>query len=81
MNKRKEKVSRLAQTFAMRIKFERERRGFSQEKLAKFAGIGRSTISQIEGMICSPSLDVVEKISRALGYSPSELISDVQILM
>ena len=81
MKRRKQKISRLSQTFAMRLKFERERRGFSQEKLAKFAGIGRSTISQIEGLVSSPSLDIVEKISRALGYSPSELISDVQILM
>jgi len=81
MNKRKDKVSRLAQKFAMRIKFERERRGISQDKLAKFAGVGHSTISQIEGLICSPSLDVVEKISRALGYSPSELIADEQIIM
>ncbi len=81
MNKRKEKVSRLAQKFAMRVKFERERRGFSQEKLAKFAGVGHSTISQIEGLVCSPSLDIVEKISRALGYSPFELIADEQIIM
>ena len=64
MIRRKEKVSRLAQTFAMRVKFERERRGFSQEKLAKFAGIGRSTLSQIEGLVCSPSLDIVEKMFR-----------------
>ncbi len=81
MQKRKEKVSRLAQKFAMRVKFERERRGFSQDKLAKFSGVGHSTISQIESLISSPSLDVVEKISRALGYSPAELISDEQVLM
>jgi len=81
MIRRKEKVSRLAQTFAMRVKFERERRGISQEKLAKFAGIGRSTLSQIESLVSSPSLDVVEKLSKALGYTPSELISDVQVLM
>ena len=81
MIKRKEKVSRLAQTFAMRIKYERERRGLSQEKLAKFAGIGRSTLSQIESLVCSPSLDIVEKISRALGYTASELVSEIQILM
>lgn len=81
MNRRKDKVSRLAQKFAMRIKFERERRGFSQAKLANFAGIGRSTVSQIEGLVSSPSLDVVEKISKALGYSPYELIADEQIVM
>ena len=79
MKKRSEKVSLLAQKFAMRIKFERLRRGFSQEKLSQFTGIGKSTLSQIEGQLCSPSLDVVEKISKALGYSPAELISDEQI--
>lgn len=81
VKKRKEKVSRLTQKFAMRIKFERIRRGFSQEKLAKFAGIGKSTLSQIEGQLCSPTLDVVEKISRALGYSTAELISDEQMFI
>ena len=81
MQKRKYKVSRLAQKFAMRIRFERERRGFSQEKLAKFSGVGRSTISQIEGLVSSPTLDVVEKLSKALGYSPYELIADEQIVM
>ncbi len=81
MKKRTEKISRLAQTFAMRIKFERHRRGFSQEQLAKFAGIGKSTLSQIEGQLCSPTLDVVERISRALGYSASELMSDEQLFI
>ena len=81
MKKRTEKISRLAQTFAMRRKFERPRRGFSQEQLAKFAGIGKSTLSQIEGQLCSPTLDVVERISRALGYSASELMSDEQLFI
>lgn len=81
MKKRTEKISRLAQRFAMRIKFERHRRGFSQEQLAKFAGIGKSTLSQIEGQLCSPTLDVVERISRALGYSASELMSDEQLFI
>ena len=81
MKKRTKKISRLAQEFAMRIKFERIRRGFSQENLALFAGIGKSTLAQIEGQLSSPTLDVVEKISRALGYSPAELISDEQIFI
>ena len=66
-------ISTLTQKFSTRIKFERVKRNYSQEKLAELAGIGRATLTQIEAKKSSPTLDIVEKIANALGYEPYEL--------
>lgn len=55
-------ISTLAKKFATRVRFERIKRKFSQEKLAELAGIGRSTLTQIEAQTSSPTLDIVEKL-------------------
>ena len=67
-------ISTLAKKFATRVRFERIKRKFSQEKLAELAGIGRSTLTQIEAQTASPTLDIVEKIASALGFEPYELL-------
>lgn len=67
-------ISTLAKKFATRVRFERIKRRYSQEKLAELAGIGRSTLTQIEAQTSSPTLDVVEKIANALQYEPYELL-------
>ncbi len=67
-------IQTLANKFAIRIRFERIKRRYSQEKLAELAGIGRSTLTQIEAQTSSPTLDVVEKLAKALEYEPFELL-------
>lgn len=67
-------ISTLARKFATRVRFERIKRKYSQEKLAELAGIGRSTLTQIEAQTSSPTLDIVEKIVSALGFEPYELL-------
>lgn len=67
-------ISTLARKFATRVRFERIKRKYSQEKLAELAGIGRSTLTQIEAQTSSPTLDIVEKIASALGFEPYELL-------
>ena len=67
-------ISTLAKKFATRVRFERIKHKFSQEKLAELAGIGRSTLTQIEAQTSSPTLDIVEKIASALGFEPYELL-------
>ncbi len=67
-------ISTLAKKFATRVRFERIKRKYSQEKLAELAGIGRSTLTQIEAQTSSPTLDIVEKIASALGFEPYELL-------
>ena len=66
-------ISTLAIKFSKRVRFERIMRRYSQEKLAELAGIGRSTLTQIEAQTSSPTLDIVEKIAKALGFEPYEL--------
>ncbi|HEX7343167.1 MAG TPA: helix-turn-helix domain-containing protein [bacterium] len=48
----------------------------SQEELAGAAGINRTYLSQLENGHSSPTLDVLGKIARALGMSPTELLAD-----
>ena len=67
-------ISTLARKFATRVRFDRIKRKYSQEKLAELAGIGRSTLTQIEAQTSSPTLDIVEKIASALGFEPYELL-------
>ena len=67
-------ISTLAKKFSTRIRFERIKRRYSQEKLAEMAGIGRSTLTQLEAHSSSPTLDIVEKLAKALGYEPYELL-------
>ena len=66
-------ISTLAQKFATRVRFERIKNRYSQEKLAELAGSGRTTLTQIEAQTSSPTLDIVEKIAKALGFEPYEL--------
>ncbi len=67
-------ISTLAKKFATRIRFERIKRRYSQERLAELAGIGRSTLTQIEAQMSSPTLDIVEKLAFALEFEPYELL-------
>ncbi len=64
----------LSKKFGIRIKFERIKRNWSQEQLAEKADIGRTTVTNIERNLSSPTLDIVEKIAAALGYEPYELL-------
>ncbi len=71
MNAEKEN---LTYKFGKRIKFERIKRDLSQEDLAELANTANTTISAIERGISSPTLDMVEKLAKALGYEPYELL-------
>lgn len=64
-------------TVATRLRALRERRGLSQNQLAIRAEIGNSTISRIEaGVIVSPGVDVLRKLSGALGVDLSEITGE-----
>ncbi len=67
-------ISTLSRKFGIRIKFERIKRNWSQEKLAEEAGIGRTTLTNIERNLSSTTLDVVEKLATAFNYEPYELL-------
>lgn len=51
----------------------------SQEELAEAAGINRTYLSQLENGRSSPTLDVLERIARALDVPISALIVDSRV--
>ena len=58
------------------LKKLRQQKGWSQEKLAREAGISYQTLIKIErGYIKNPKLETLIKLSRALGVSIERLIN------
>ena len=53
----------------------REKKGLSQERLARLADVANNTIIKIEaGKNQNPTLDTLQKISKALDISVDDLI-------
>src|SRR5262245_25744461 len=61
-------------TLQFRIKQLREARGLSQAALAEHVGVRQATINDLEnGYSRRDTLDLLEKLARALGVEPGEL--------
>jgi transcriptional regulator with XRE-family HTH domain len=58
----------------MRIKRLRERRKWTQEKLAKEAGISRAYLARLETGRHDPPLSMLTKLADALGVKLSRLV-------
>lgn len=56
----------ISEKICLKIKFERQKQGLSQEEFALKAGLSRNAIWKIESGRVSPTLDTLEKIARAL---------------
>jgi len=60
---------------AKNIKKYREKKGISQDKLSKLAGVTLHTITKIEsGATPDPRIETVKKIADALGISVDDLL-------
>ena len=60
---------------AKNIKKYREKKGVSQDKLSKLAGVTLHTITKIESEATpDPRIETVKKIADALGVSVDELL-------
>ena len=58
------------------VKKLREKKGLSQDRLAKLANVANNTIIKIEqGENKNPTLDTLKKIAKALGVSVDDLIN------
>lgn len=66
--------SKLNNKIGIKIKFERIKKGLSQEKLAELANLDAGTISKIERNATSPTIVTIEKIANALGLTFLELV-------
>ena len=70
-----------AQTqLGMRIRFLRKRLGWSQEDLALEANVNKNYICDLENGRRNPSLDVLERIAKALKITLSELFRGVETI-
>lgn len=57
-----------------RIREYRKERGFSQEILAEKSGVSTNTISRIEGGQMAMSVEILQKIVKALGVDANTLL-------
>lgn len=64
----------LRRTLARNVLTLRKATGWSQEALADEAGIDRTWVSKLETAKAAVSIDVIEKVARALRTEPSELL-------
>lgn len=66
---------RLAELVAANVRRHRERRRVSLSELATLAGVGKSTLSQIESGRGNPSMETLWAIATALGTTFGDLVS------
>ena len=64
----------LREVFAANLRRLRNAKGVSQDELAHEANVSRSYLSQLEKGTFYASLNVVGRISEALGVEPAELL-------
>ena len=67
---------KLGEVVARNVRRLREQRGLSQDELGERAGITRNYVGMIERRESSPSIDVIEKLAKALGVSPTGLFEE-----
>ena len=67
-------MSKQEYPLANNLKKLREKKGLSQDRLAKLADVANNTIIKIEqGENINPTLDTLKKIAKALGVGLDEL--------
>ena len=66
---------KLLNELGLKIKVERTKKGFSQEKLAELAGLSRPTIGLIERGESEPSIVKVAQIADALDMKLCDLLN------
>jgi transcriptional regulator with XRE-family HTH domain len=63
--------------FGAAVRRLRERRSMTQGDLAERVGLGRTSMTNLEGGRQNPPLSILPDLARALGVSPSELLGEV----
>jgi transcriptional regulator with XRE-family HTH domain len=64
----------IREVFAKNLRLTRQSKGLSQEELAHLADIDRTYVSSLERGVYSPTLDVVERLAKALDTNAAELL-------
>jgi transcriptional regulator with XRE-family HTH domain len=72
------RTSRLSPAFARLIRKYRLRKGLSQEMLAEAAGVHHTYIGLLERGLRKPTLEVADRLARALGKKLSALVEEAE---
>lgn len=70
--------SRFVKAFGLMIKQKREDKQWSQERLAKIAGLHRTQISLIERGHRDVRIETLKKLAHAFRVQPGELLPEIQ---
>lgn len=60
--------------FAERLRELRRSRGMTQAELARRADVSVTHLSELENADIAPGIDLVDRLARALGAAPAELL-------
>lgn len=71
-------MSKLDKILGLEIQRRRTDKGWSQEYLAEMTGLHRTYISQLERGLKSPSVRVLNHITKALNITMSEFLLSVE---
>jgi len=66
----------IREVFAKNLRLIRQSKGLSQEELAHLADIDRTYVSSLERGVYSPTLDVVQRLAKALETDAAELLKN-----
>lgn len=72
--RRPKKRPGIVRAFAAKLREVRTSRGMTQAELARQAEISPTYISEMENADTTPGIDVIERLARALGVSPADLL-------
>jgi len=72
------KSEKFSRAVVAKLKAARTERGWSQERLAKAAGVSRTGVTMIENESRNPSLVFCHALARALELDLSDVISEVE---
>lgn len=59
---------------AANVKAFRSKLGWSQEDLADASGLHRTYVSGVERAIRNPTIEIIQKLAKALKVAPSKLL-------
>ena len=68
----------IREILAANLKRLRKAKGLSQEELAHQVGIDRTYVSALERRVYAASIDLVDRLARALQVDPQDLLTPLQ---
>ncbi|MES0873271.1 MULTISPECIES: helix-turn-helix domain-containing protein [Sinimarinibacterium] len=67
-------ATKLRELLGVNVRRLRQTKNLTQEELCARADMGQSYLSQVESGLRSVSIDAIDKLARALGVTPDQLL-------